>query len=101
MEFNIDLNNINKFFYFCKAGTDGLFNAANDVVCYPVSHFIGFSNLDNTDGTALTMCFSPLQGPLELAANAYPKVISEIIGGINSPIFRDNGIVVVADSMNE
>jgi len=118
MEFNIDLNNINKFFYFCKAGTDGLFNAANDVVCYPVSHFIGFSNLDNTDGTALTMCFSPLQGPLELAANAYPadvsdkitltieankakKVISEIIGGINSPIFRDNGIIVVADSMNE
>ena len=118
MEFNIDLNNVSKHLYFCKAGTDGSFDAANDVVCYPMNRFLGFSNLDNTDGTTLTMCFSPLQGPLELASNAYPadvadkitltieankakEVISEIINKMNALIFRDNGIIVIADDMDQ
>jgi|5_EtaG_2_1085323.scaffolds.fasta_scaffold03326_4 hypothetical protein len=107
-----------KYLYFNNAGTNGQIDAADDILCVPVSRFMGFGQ-PGTTRTEMTMYFKPLEGPIELASNAYPaevhdtvvltitsdkhkEVIDAIIAAIDAPIISGHGkrVITIADDMN-
>ena len=107
-----------KYLYFCVGGTDGLFNAAHDVVVYPVSRFRGFTN-QSTDQTHLAMLFEPMEGEvgdadgggddvndvvrLTITSDKHKEVISSILAAIEAPIISGHGknMITIADNMNQ
>ena len=66
------------FLYFSKAGTNGQIDAAHDVYCVPASKLRGMTNTGTTR-TELTLMFEPIEGPIELASNAYPADVSDTV----------------------
>ena len=66
------------FLYFSKAGTNGQIDAEHDVYCVPASKLRGVTNTGTTRAE-LTLFFEPIEGNIELAANAYPGDKSDIV----------------------
>ena len=107
----------NNFLYFCKAGTNGQIDAAHDVYCVSTSKFRGMTNT-GTSRTELTLFFEPIEGPIELAANAYPgdksdivvltvaqdtadDVAKALIAAINASPHASGGAITIADLANQ
>ena len=107
----------NNFLYFCKAGTNGQIDAAHDVYCVPASKFRGMTNTGTTQAE-LTLFFEPIEGPIELASNAYPADVSDtvvltvkedtaddvakaLIAAINSGPHASGGAITIADLANQ
>tara|TARA_R100000988_G_scaffold102832_3_gene79640 strand:- start:6 stop:395 length:390 start_codon:yes stop_codon:yes gene_type:complete len=107
----------NNFLYFCKAGTNGQIDAAHDVYCVPASKFRGMTNT-GTNQLELTLFFEPIEGPIELASNAYPADVSDtvvltvkedtaddvakaLIAAINSGPHASGGAITIADLANQ
>ena len=96
---------MDKFLYF----TDGdAIDASGDMVCYPLSSFLGFT-VAASDTTSLGMRFvSAVTGPgattevdyvdLTITAASHKKVIKSITTAINAANFGNNsGFIVIAD----
>ena len=66
------------YLYFNNAGTDGQIDTAHDVYCVPMSKFRGMTNV-GTSRTELSLMFEPIEGPIELASNAYPADVSDVV----------------------
>tara|TARA_R100001591_G_C4269894_1_gene162153 strand:+ start:252 stop:608 length:357 start_codon:yes stop_codon:yes gene_type:complete len=93
----------NKFLYFMEE-TDGVFDEAQDAVCYPLSSFQGFG-ASGTD-TTLLLHFSGLLGQdedaydvvtLTITANTQKEVIEAIV---NEIAFGNSATIVVSDDSN-
>lgn len=91
-----------KYLYFMEQ-SDGLFNTANDMVCYPVSKLVGFTN-PGTDVGQLRLSFLPLnessggtdhdQVILSVTDNTQKEAIADIL---NEIAFGNSVRIVVAD----
>ncbi len=106
-----------KYLYFCKGATDGLYNVAHDVAVYPVSRFRGFTNQSTTQ-TELSMLFEPMEGEvgdadgggddvcdvvvLTITSDKHKEVISSILAAIDAPKISGTGksLITIADVMN-
>ena len=107
-----------KWLYFNDNGTNGQVDAANSVYCVPASKFRGF-NQNGTTRTRIVMMFDPLEGEIEIATNAYPsnvadivelnitsdkhkEVIDAIVAAIDAPTIAGSGkqVITIADDMN-
>ena len=66
------------YLYFNNAGTNGQIDTAHDVYCVPVSKFRGMTNV-GTSRTELSLMFAPIEGEIELATNAYPADVSDVV----------------------
>ena len=66
------------YLYFNNAGTNGQIDTAHDVYCVPVSKFRGMTNV-GTGRDELVLMFEPIEGPIELATNAYPADVSDTV----------------------
>ncbi len=101
---------MDKFLLFNEQGTAGsVGDAANDVVCYPLSRFKGFSH--TASDTTLTMIFEGmLEGTadgdassvdtvtLTITQNKHVEAMTEIANAIASDI---SGVIVIADKGGE
>ena len=100
-----------KYLYFMEE-TDGLFNAANDAVCVPLSRLKGFRASGTT--TTLIIELKPMLGYLSgddvtlvadsilltITANKQKEVIHDITSAINSARNIDKPMIVVSDDSN-
>jgi hypothetical protein len=66
------------YLYFNNADSNGQIDTAHDVYCVPVSKFRGMTNV-GTSRTELSLMFAPIEGEIELATNAYPADVSDVI----------------------
>ena len=105
------------FLYFSKAGTNGQIDAVHDVYCVPASKLRGMTNT-GTSRTELTLMFEPIEGPIELATNAYAADVSDtvvltvaqdtaddvvkaLIAAINAGPHASGGAITIADLANQ
>ena len=100
-----------KYLYFMEE-VDGLFNAAGDTMCVPLSRLKGFRANGTT--TQLLMEFKPMLGYLSgddttlvgdsvlltITANKHKEVIHDITAAINSSRNIDEPMIVISDDSN-
>ena len=100
-----------KYLYFMEE-TDGLFNAAGDAMCVPLSRLKGFRANGTT--TQLLIELKPMLGYLggddttlvgdsvllTITANKQKEVIADITAAINAARNIDEPMIVVSDDSN-
>jgi len=102
---------IEKYLYFMEE-TDGLFNAAGDAMCVPLSRLKGFRANGTT--TQLLIELKPMLGYLSgddttlvgdsvlltITANKQKEVIADITAAINAARNIDEPMIVISDDSN-